>query len=46
MEAADRRQELVECVADADETLGEMFLEERIPTVPELKVCVSLFIMS
>lgn len=40
VEAADRRQELVECVADADETLGEMFLEERIPTVPELKVCV------
>lgn len=40
VEAADRRQELVECVANADETLGEMFLEERIPTVPELKVCV------
>uniref|UniRef100_A0A8C7DJE7 Tr-type G domain-containing protein n=1 Tax=Oncorhynchus kisutch TaxID=8019 RepID=A0A8C7DJE7_ONCKI len=37
VEAADRRQELVEYVANADVTLGEMFLEERIPTVPELK---------
>uniref|UniRef100_A0A8C7H377 Elongation factor G, mitochondrial n=1 Tax=Oncorhynchus kisutch TaxID=8019 RepID=A0A8C7H377_ONCKI len=40
VEAADRRQELVECVANADETLGEMFLEERIPTVPELKTAI------
>uniref|UniRef100_A0A8C7QXL3 Elongation factor G, mitochondrial n=1 Tax=Oncorhynchus mykiss TaxID=8022 RepID=A0A8C7QXL3_ONCMY len=40
VEAADRRQELVECVANADETLGEMFLEERIPTVPELKSAI------
>uniref|UniRef100_A0A4W5K256 Elongation factor G, mitochondrial n=1 Tax=Hucho hucho TaxID=62062 RepID=A0A4W5K256_9TELE len=40
VEAADRRQELVECVANADETLGEMFLEERIPTVPELKAAI------
>uniref|UniRef100_A0A8C7R369 Tr-type G domain-containing protein n=1 Tax=Oncorhynchus mykiss TaxID=8022 RepID=A0A8C7R369_ONCMY len=32
----------VECVANADVTLGEMFLEERIPTVPELKVCVTV----
>lgn len=38
-EAADRRQELVECVANADETLGEMFLEEKIPTTDDLKVC-------
>ena len=37
-EAADRRQELVECVANADETLGEMFLEEKIPTIGDLKV--------
>uniref|UniRef100_A0A8C7WSU5 G elongation factor, mitochondrial 1 n=1 Tax=Oryzias sinensis TaxID=183150 RepID=A0A8C7WSU5_9TELE len=37
-EAADRRQELVECVANADETLGEMFLEEKIPTNLDLKV--------
>ncbi|XP_034556831.1 elongation factor G, mitochondrial [Notolabrus celidotus] len=36
-EAADRRQELVECVANADEMLGEMFLEEKIPTNEDLK---------
>ncbi|CAB1348548.1 unnamed protein product [Coregonus sp. 'balchen'] len=40
VEAADRRQELVECVVNADETLGEMFLEERIPNVPELKAAI------
>lgn len=38
-EAADRRQELVECVANADEVLGEMFLEEKVPTNADLKVC-------
>lgn len=37
-EAADRRQELVECVANADEILGEMFLQEKIPTKDDLKV--------
>lgn len=37
-EVADRRQELVECVANADEKLGEMFLEEKVPSVDELKV--------
>uniref|UniRef100_A0A3P9K220 Elongation factor G, mitochondrial n=1 Tax=Oryzias latipes TaxID=8090 RepID=A0A3P9K220_ORYLA len=39
-EAADRRQELVECVANADETLGEMFLEEKIPTNLDLKAAI------
>ncbi|XP_038162281.1 elongation factor G, mitochondrial [Cyprinodon tularosa] len=39
-EAADRRQELVECVANADETLGEMFLEEKIPTKDDLKAAI------
>uniref|UniRef100_A0A673H453 Elongation factor G, mitochondrial n=1 Tax=Sinocyclocheilus rhinocerous TaxID=307959 RepID=A0A673H453_9TELE len=39
-EAADRRQELVECVANADETLGEMFLEEKVPTVDDIKAAV------
>uniref|UniRef100_A0A1A8CX07 Elongation factor G, mitochondrial n=1 Tax=Nothobranchius kadleci TaxID=1051664 RepID=A0A1A8CX07_NOTKA len=39
-EAADRRQELVECVANADETLGEMFLEEKIPNKEDLKAAV------
>ncbi|XP_051935154.1 elongation factor G, mitochondrial [Hippocampus zosterae] len=39
-EAADRRQELVECVANADEVLGEMFLEEKIPTNEDLKAAL------
>nr|XP_057935236.1 elongation factor G, mitochondrial [Doryrhamphus excisus] len=39
-EAADRRQELFECVANADETLGEMFLEEKIPSNNELKAAI------
>ncbi|XP_063060539.1 elongation factor G, mitochondrial [Engraulis encrasicolus] len=39
-EASDRRQELVECVANADEILGEMFLEEKIPTIDDLKAAV------
>ncbi|XP_051719729.1 elongation factor G, mitochondrial [Ctenopharyngodon idella] len=39
-EASDRRQELVECVANSDETLGEMFLEEKVPTVDDLKAAV------
>ncbi|XP_037123789.1 elongation factor G, mitochondrial [Syngnathus acus] len=39
-EAADRRQELVECVADADEVLGEMFLEEKVPTNDDLKAAL------
>ncbi|XP_076591702.1 elongation factor G, mitochondrial [Chaetodon auriga] len=39
-EAADRRQELVECVANADEVLGEMFLEEKIPTNDDLKAAI------
>ncbi|KAM9359016.1 elongation factor G, mitochondrial [Symphorus nematophorus] len=39
-EAEDRRQELVECVANADEILGEMFLEEKIPTNDDLKAAI------
>ncbi|XP_041796523.1 elongation factor G, mitochondrial [Chelmon rostratus] len=39
-EAADRRQELVECVANADEILGEMFLEEKMPTNDDLKAAI------
>ncbi|XP_077635548.1 elongation factor G, mitochondrial [Crocuta crocuta] len=35
--AADQRQELIECVANSDEQLGEMFLEEKIPSVSDLK---------
>ncbi|XP_066475734.1 elongation factor G, mitochondrial [Tiliqua scincoides] len=36
-ESADRRKELIECVANSDEQLGELFLEEKIPTVADLK---------
>ncbi|XP_069474552.1 elongation factor G, mitochondrial [Ambystoma mexicanum] len=39
-EATDRRHELIECVANADELLGEMFLEEKIPTTADLKLAV------
>ncbi|KAM3615705.1 uncharacterized protein V6R79_006510 [Siganus canaliculatus] len=40
VEAAERRQELVECVANADELLGEMFLEEKVPTNEDLKAAI------
>ncbi|XP_075717664.1 elongation factor G, mitochondrial [Rhinoderma darwinii] len=39
-EAADRRQELIESVANSDDILGEMFLEEKIPTVTDLKLAI------
>ncbi|XP_062901935.1 elongation factor G, mitochondrial [Mobula hypostoma] len=39
-EAADRRQELVECVANVDEQLGEIFLEEKVPTIADLKAAI------
>lgn len=35
--AADHRQELIECIANSDEKLGEMFLEEKIPSISDLK---------
>ncbi|CAG0913875.1 unnamed protein product [Notodromas monacha] len=38
--AADRRAELVEHVVNVDELLGEMFLEEKAPTNPELKAAI------
>ena len=31
----------IECVANVDETLGEIFLEEKTPTVTDIKVCES-----
>lgn len=31
------RQELIECVANSDEQLGEMFLEEKTPSISDLK---------
>ncbi|CAI9547170.1 unnamed protein product [Staurois parvus] len=39
-EVADRRQELVESVANSDEFLGEMFLEEKIPSAADLKLAI------
>ncbi|NWW72486.1 EFGM factor, partial [Climacteris rufus] len=39
-EAAEKRRELIECVANADELLGELFLEEKIPTAAQLKLAI------
>ncbi|XP_070213058.1 elongation factor G, mitochondrial-like [Littorina saxatilis] len=39
-EAAERRQEMIEAIANVDEHLGEIFLEERQPTVNEVKAAV------
>ncbi|CAO1364430.1 unnamed protein product [Diamesa hyperborea] len=39
-EAKDRRQELIEHVSNVDDILGEIFLEERLPTVDDLKAAI------
>ncbi|XP_065603932.1 elongation factor G, mitochondrial isoform X1 [Cyrtonyx montezumae] len=39
-EAAERRSELIECVADSDDRLGELFLEEKVPTVADIKLAI------
>ncbi|XP_037262275.1 elongation factor G, mitochondrial [Falco biarmicus] len=39
-EASERRRELIECVANSDDQLGELFLEEQIPTATELKLAI------
>uniref|UniRef100_A0A8C3JC75 Elongation factor G, mitochondrial n=1 Tax=Calidris pygmaea TaxID=425635 RepID=A0A8C3JC75_9CHAR len=39
-EAAERRRELIECVANSDDQLAELFLEEKIPTAAELKLAI------
>lgn len=36
-EASERRQELIEHVSNADDILGEIFLEEKTPTIDDLK---------
>ncbi|KAM6160134.1 elongation factor G, mitochondrial isoform 2-T2 [Erethizon dorsatum] len=38
--AADHRQELIECVANSDEQLGELFLEEKVPSISDLKLAI------
>ncbi|XP_036299983.1 elongation factor G, mitochondrial [Pipistrellus kuhlii] len=38
--AADHRQELIESIANSDEQLGEMFLEEKIPSISDLKLAI------
>lgn len=39
-EATDKRQELIEHVSNVDETLGELFLEEKIPTENDIKAAI------
>jgi len=35
-QAEEKRQEMIECVSNADETLGEMFLMEETPTTADI----------
>ncbi|XP_049773061.1 elongation factor G, mitochondrial [Schistocerca cancellata] len=39
-ECEDRRQELIEHVSNADDLLGEMFLEEKTPSEADLKAAI------
>ncbi|XP_039764891.1 elongation factor G, mitochondrial [Pararge aegeria] len=39
-EVKERRHELIEQLSNVDETLGEMFLEEKTPTVAEIKQAI------
>lgn len=39
-EAKDKRAELIEYVANADEELGELFLQEKHPTNDQLKAAI------
>lgn len=39
-ESFDRRQELIEHLSNVDETLGELFLEERTPTEADIKSAI------
>lgn len=39
-EATERRLELIEHVSNVDEALGDMFLEEKTPTVDDLKAAI------
>lgn len=39
-EASERRHELIEHVSNADDVLGDMFLEEKAPTIDDLKAAI------
>ncbi|XP_033638034.1 elongation factor G, mitochondrial-like [Asterias rubens] len=39
-EMEDRRQEMIECVANADEELGDMFLQELQPNEDQIKAAI------
>ncbi|RWS25313.1 elongation factor G-like protein [Leptotrombidium deliense] len=39
-ETEDRRQELIETVSDADDILGEIFLNEKVPTEEEIHAAI------
>ncbi|CAH0603413.1 unnamed protein product [Chrysodeixis includens] len=39
-EVKERRHELIEHLSNVDETLGEIFLEEKVPTVADIKQAV------
>ncbi|KAH9490292.1 hypothetical protein Btru_034008 [Bulinus truncatus] len=39
-ESKDRRQEMIEMVSNADDILGEMFLEEKLPTTQDIMAAI------
>lgn len=39
-EAKKKRQELIESVSNVDEQLGEMFLDEKVPTTEQIKAAI------
>ncbi|MDH8618374.1 hypothetical protein QIH36_27315, partial [Klebsiella pneumoniae] len=41
-EANEKRQELIEAISNVDDTLGEMFLEEKVPSNEQLMVCFEI----
>lgn len=40
VESEERRQELIECVSNVDDILGEMFLEEKVPSEDDVKSAI------
>lgn len=40
VEASEKRHELIEHVSNVDETLGDLFLEEKTPTIDDLKMAI------